>query len=338
LNIYGIGNEVRANINGLTAGRYSDNGTDIDIVAALDEKDRAKLTDLTTIFVNNNAGTRIPLSNFAAYNESVSPVAIARENQSRIVHVTGTARSSIVDTKTGKRTTQSLGVIQANVERLVSENIPADENVLISYGGDNADMMENIQTFAVIIIMAIVLVFAVMASQFESFKDPFIVLFCIPLSFIGIIMLHLITGDTLSVITAVGLLILVGVIVNNGIVLVDYTNLMRKRGMALNEACVEAARNRLRPILMSTLTTILGLVPMAFFPGEGSEMTQPIGRTVLGGLTFGTMMTLFLMPAIYAIFNKGTEKKRLAALAKNAAEAQALVGAQHAASQGEDND
>jgi HAE1 family hydrophobic/amphiphilic exporter-1 len=277
------------------------------------------LDDLTSIFVNSSTGGRIPVSNFASYRESVSPVSIDREDQSRIVHVTGTPRSFIVNAETGKKVPQSLGVIQSSVEKLINENIPYDENVRISYGGDAQDFFENIRIFFVIVIMAVVLVFAVMASQFESFKDPFIVIFCIPLSFIGIIMLHLITGETLSVITAVGFLILVGVIVNNGIVLVDYTNLMRKRGMTLEDACVEAARNRLRPILMTTLTTILGLVPMAFFPGEGSEMTQPIGKTVLGGLTFGTMMTLFLMPALYAIFNKASEKKRLARIAREQA-------------------
>jgi HAE1 family hydrophobic/amphiphilic exporter-1 len=111
-------------------------------------------------------------------------------------------------------------------------------------------------------------------------------------------------------------LILVGIIVNNGIVLVDYTNLLRKRGQNLEDACVNAAKNRLRPILMTTLTTVLSLVPMAFFPGEGSEMVQPIGQTVFGGLTFGTLMTLFLMPTLYFIFNKRGEKKRLAAIEK----------------------
>jgi HAE1 family hydrophobic/amphiphilic exporter-1 len=205
----------------------------------------------------------------------------------------------------------SIGKVQAEVERLINENIPHDDAVRITYAGDNADLIEGLTNFAIIIAMAIILVFAVMASQFESFKDPFIVLFCIPLSFIGIVTLYLITGETLSVITAVGLLILVGVIVNNGIVLVDYTNLLRKRGMPLLEACEGAAKNRLRPILMTTLTTVLGLVPMAFFPGDGAAMTQPIGQTVLGGLTFGTLMTLFLMPALYAVFNRKGEAKRL---------------------------
>jgi HAE1 family hydrophobic/amphiphilic exporter-1 len=118
------------------------------------------------------------------------------------------------------------------------------------------------------------------------------------------------TGDPFNIMTAVGVLVLLGVIVNNGIVLVDYTNLLRKRGLGLNEACIEAAGNRLRPILMSTLTTVLGLAPLAFAPGEGSEMVAPIGRTVFGGLTFGTMMTLFLMPAIYAKLNKHDDERR----------------------------
>jgi HAE1 family hydrophobic/amphiphilic exporter-1 len=164
--------------------------------------------------------------------------------------------------------------------------------------------------------VAIFLVFGVMASLFESFRDPFIIIFTIPLSIIGIVAIYLITGTTFNILTAVGLLVLMGVIVNNGIVLVDYTNLLRKRGLSLHDACVEAAGNRLRPILMTTLTTILGLVPMAFFPGEGSEMVAPIGKTVLGGLTFGTLMTLFLMPTIYAIINKNSDARMARAAAR----------------------
>jgi HAE1 family hydrophobic/amphiphilic exporter-1 len=155
-----------------------------------------------------------------------------------------------------------------------------------------------------------------MASLFESFRDPFIVIFTIPLSLIGIVLIYFITGEVFNVMTAVGLLVLCGVIVNNGIVLVDYTNLLRKRGYNLHDACVEAAGSRLRPILMTTLTTILGLVPMAFFPGEGSEMVAPIGKTVLGGLSFGTLMTLFLMPTVYAIINKNDDKRRAKAEAR----------------------
>ena len=321
LNVYGVGNEVRANINGLTAGRYQDAGKEIDIVVALDEKDRTHLDDLSGIFVNNASGQRIPVSNFANYRESTSPVSISRENQSRIVHITATPKQFTTDAN-GKRTMLSLGTVQQAVERVIAENIPYDEDVNITYAGDSQQFWDNIQTFFVIVCMAILLVFAVMASQFESFGSPFIVLFCIPLSFIGIVLMHLILGETLSVITAVGFLVLVGIIVNNGIVLVDYTNLLQKRGLALADACVEAAKNRLRPILMTTLTTVLGLLPMAFFPGDGSEMTQPIGKTVLSGLSFGTLMTLFLIPVLYYIFNRAQAKARLKKLARATRRAQ----------------
>jgi len=138
----------------------------------------------------------------------------------------------------------------------------------------------------------------------------------VPLSFVGVVWIYFLTGETFNILTAVGLIVLVGVIVNNGIVLVDYTNLLRKRGLGLNEACVEAAGNRLRPILMTTLTTVLGLFPMAFFPGEGSELVAPIGKSVLGGLSFGTLMTLFLMPVIYAIFNRRSDERKAKAEAR----------------------
>jgi HAE1 family hydrophobic/amphiphilic exporter-1 len=172
------------------------------------------------------------------------------------------------------------------------------------------------RNFALILVVAAALVFGVMASLFESFRDPFIVIFTIPLSVIGIVAIYLITGDTFNILTAVGLLVLVGVIVNNGIVLVDYTNLLRKRGYNLHDACVEAAGNRLRPILMTTFTTILGLLPMAFFPGEGSEIVAPIGNTVLGGLSFGTLMTLFLMPTVYYIMNRKSDERTAKAEAR----------------------
>jgi HAE1 family hydrophobic/amphiphilic exporter-1 len=164
--------------------------------------------------------------------------------------------------------------------------------------------------------VAIFLVFGIMASLFESFRDPFIIIFTIPLSVVGIVAIYVITGTIFNALTLVGLLVLIGVITNNGIVLVDYTNLLRKRGYSLHDACVEAAGNRLRPILMTTVSTVLGLVPMAFFPGEGSELVAPIGKTVLGGLSFGTLMTLFLMPTIYYVFNKRSDERTARAEAR----------------------
>jgi HAE1 family hydrophobic/amphiphilic exporter-1 len=269
------------------------------VVLILAEADRSTRPALDHIFVNSAlSGERIPLSNIASYVEGTGPMTISRENQSRVIHVSAEAASGV-----------KLNVLENKVRALVTAEIPADEEVIIEFAGSNSEMMKLMRNFALIIVVAIALVFGIMASLFESFRDPFIVFLTIPLSFIGVVAIYLITAEPFNVMTAVGLLVLVGVIVNNGIVLVDYTNMLCKRGYNLHDACVEAAGNRLRPILMTTLTTILGLAPMAFFPGEGSEMTAPIGKTVLGGLSFGTLMTLFLMPVVYYVMNKNAAQR-----------------------------
>lgn len=304
LNIYSVGNEIKANINGTTASRYEDAGDEIDMVVSLAEKDKEKLNDLESIFVTNSQGIRIPLSSFAHYKESTAPVSIQRKDQSRLVTITVKPKNKL-----------SLGDVQAKIQDILDKNIPSDDNITITFSGDNEEFLSSLINLFVIILMAAALVFAIMASQFESFKDPFIVIFTIPLSFIGVAIIYFLSGQKISIVTIMGFLMLIGIIVNNGIVLVDYTNLLRKRGYALEEACIEAARSRLRPILMSTLTTIISLVPMAFFPSEGTEMIQPISITVLGGLSFGSIMTLIVMPILYFIFNKKSEKKRLAKLA-----------------------
>ncbi len=300
---YGAGAELNAAVNGKTASRYDDNGTQVDIMVGLAEQDKQKFGDLENIYVSNSMGQRVPFASFSRYEEDLAPVTIRRENQTRTIRIS-------VDPKKGI----SINKVQEAIADAVKQNVVLDEKVMVTYEGSFEDMIEAVTKFSVIIIMAVLLVFAVMASQFESFKDPFIILFTIPLSFIGVIFIYLITHTMLNVVSVVGMLVLVGTIVNNGIVLVDYTNLLRKRGFALTEACIEAARSRLRPILMSTLTTVTSLIPMAFFPGETGAMTQPIGLTVLGGMTFGSMMTLFVMPVVYFIFNKKDEAKRLAEL------------------------
>ncbi|MCH5291323.1 MAG: efflux RND transporter permease subunit [Treponema sp.] len=298
LNVYGVGSEISAAINGTTASRFTQNGDDIDVVVRLSEKDKTKLTDLDQISVMSSSGIRVPLSSFAHYEETLAPVTIHREDQSRIIHVTAKPVSGL-----------SLDKVQQRLQKLINDNIPKDESVTISFSGDYEDMMEAVSNFALIILMAAILVFVVMASQFESLVDPFIVILTIPLSFIGVIMIYGITRTRLNIVTVMGVLVLVGTIVNNGIVLVDYTNLLRKRGYKLEEACIESARNRLRPILMSTLTTVISLAPMAFFPGEGSASMQPISLTVFGGMTFGSLMTLFLMPTVYYIVNARRMRK-----------------------------
>jgi HAE1 family hydrophobic/amphiphilic exporter-1 len=305
LNAYTVGNEIKAAVDGITATRYKAGGHDYDVILILAEADRSARPALDHIFVNSATAGRVSLSSFVEYEEGTGPLTIRRENQSRIIHVTAGAKPGT-----------KVNTLQARVQAVISAGIPIEDDVIIEYGGDNAEMIKMFTRFLLILIVAAFLVFGVMASLFESFRDPFIVIFTIPLSLIGIVAIYLITGDTFNVLTAVGLLVLVGVIVNNGIVLVDYTNLLRKRGLSLHDACVEAAGNRLRPILMTTLTTILGLVPMAFFPGEGSELVAPIGKTVLGGLSFGTLMTLFLMPTVYAIMNKRSDERAARAAAR----------------------
>ncbi|MCQ2610777.1 MAG: efflux RND transporter permease subunit [Treponema sp.] len=298
LNVYNVGAEIKANIDGVKASRFEDNGKEIDMTVALADDDKARLTDLDSIFVTNSNGMRIPLSSFAHYEEGLAPVTILRQDQARMTMVTVKQKNGI-----------SVKDVQDKIEKIIAENIPQDDAVTFSFTGDNADMLEAVLNFGVVMIMAAALVFAIMASQFESFKDPFIVIFTIPLSFIGVAAIYLLSGQLFSVVSVMGFLMLIGMIVNNGIVLVDYTNLLRKRGYPLFEACVEAARSRLRPIIMSTLTTIISLIPMAFAPGEGTEMIQPISMTVLGGLSFGSIMTLVLMPVLYYIFNSTTERK-----------------------------
>jgi HAE1 family hydrophobic/amphiphilic exporter-1 len=192
---------------------------------------------------------------------------------------------------------------------VIAREIPASESVIIEFSGDYADLLKYGNQLILILIISVALVFGVMASQFESFLDPFIILFTIPLTLIGVILIHVATRTNFSTFTAVGLVTLAGIVVNNGIVLVDYTNLLRKRGLKIKEACIQAGGNRLRPILMTSLTTVLGLLPVAFVKSEGSDLIQPISKTILGGLTVSTLFTLFLIPVIYSIFNEFSEKQ-----------------------------
>jgi len=305
LNAFTVGSEIRAAVDGITATRFRTGGRDFNVVLILAEADRSTRPALDQIFVNSPIAGRVPLSSFVHYQEGTGPITIRRENQGRIINITaGAAKGTRVN------------VLQQEVVSLIASEIPVEDGLIIDFGGDQEELKKMMISFAFIAILAIVLVFGIMASLFESFKAPFIIIFTIPLSLTGIVLIYLLTGDTFNALTAVGLLVLIGIITNNGIVLVDYTNLLRKRGMPLHEACVEAAGSRLRPILMTTVSTILGLVPMAFFPGEGSELVSPIGKTVLGGLSFGTLMTLFLMPTVYFIMNKRSDERAAKALAR----------------------
>jgi HAE1 family hydrophobic/amphiphilic exporter-1 len=317
LNIYEIGQEIRANIDGITASKFREGGSEYDILVILAEEDRDEIPDIDKIFVVNNMGDRIPLASIARIEKTTGPVDIRRENQTRTIHVNaGLVPGAHLDT------------VEMNIRELIATDIPADEDVVIEFSGDYEDLMEYGVKFIVILAISVFLVFGVMASQFESFLDPFIIFFTMPLLLIGVIFMNVFTGEMFSLFTAVGLVMLVGIVVNNGIVLVDYTNLLRKRGLSVNDACVEAGGNRLRPILMTTLTTILALIPMSFFKGEGSELVQPIGKTVIGGLAVNTVLTLILVPVIYSLVNNFAEKRKAKREAKRVARIEAQKQAQ----------
>ncbi len=230
LNIYTIGNEIKAAVDGVTATKFRSGGSEYDVVIMLTEADRDELPDLDHIFVVNPAGQRISLASIAWYEKNTGPIDIKRENQSRLIHVTA-----------GTIPGTPINVVEEKVRAVIAAEIPAEDDVVIEYAGDYQELMNYIFKFSLIMMVAVFLVFGVMAAQFESFKDPFIIIFTIPLSVVGIVAMYAITGEVFNILTAVGLLVLVGVIVNNGIVLVDYTNLLRKRGLSLHDACVEAA-------------------------------------------------------------------------------------------------
>jgi HAE1 family hydrophobic/amphiphilic exporter-1 len=297
LNVAGIAAEIAASMNGVTATTFRQAGNEYSVILQLAEEDRTKLPDLERIFVSSNTGRLVPLSNFAALEKGMGPVAISRENQSRIIHITANIEGS-------KRADE----VENNIRSMLSEQYLLPEGITIGYEGQWQSVTEMLLTFVLVISLAILLVFGVMAAQYESFKNPAINLCTIPLMLIGVILIYLISGEAMTAMTMVGLVMLAGIVVNNGIILVDYTNLLVGRGLPVKEACLAAGESRLRPVLMTTLTTILGLVPMAFFPGEAAMLTQSIGLTVIGGLTSSTVITLLFIPVLYSLFNKDKPK------------------------------
>jgi hydrophobic/amphiphilic exporter-1 (mainly G- bacteria), HAE1 family len=187
---------------------------------------------------------------------------------------------------------------------------------MVNIGGAYEEQQESFQDLALLMLISLILVFIVMASQFESFAMPFVIMFSIPFAFTGVIYALLITGTTMSVVAALGAVLLIGIVVKNGIVLVDFTNLMRDRGMKLYDAIVAAGKSRLRPVLMTALTTMLGMLPLALSTGEGSEIWSPMGITVIGGLIFSTLVTMVLVPVMYGIFARKGERDKIQKLRK----------------------
>lgn len=292
-----IMNEITSAISGRTATSYYQEGDEIDVIVTIQDEDLTLTSDITSLSINTSKG-RMTLDNFITIEEGKSPQRIQRENGDRINHV----KASVIP---GVTTTE----IQKIVEQTLSENLVLPDSVKIQYQGEARDIESFGGAFIIVILLAVFLVFAVMAAQFESLVDPFIIFLSIPLLAIGVVFVYTVTNQQLSMYSIVGVVALVGIVVNNGIVLVDYTNQLVDKKTFVRKACLDAGRNRLRPILMSTLTTVMGMVPMAFFPGEGAESMQPVCITIVGGLSSGAFMTLFITPIMYEIFNKRREKR-----------------------------
>ncbi|MDR1445106.1 MAG: efflux RND transporter permease subunit [Treponema sp.] len=298
ISLASIASEIRTAMNGSTVTTLSGGDKLMNVNVMLRDSDRQGLPNLDAVFVLNRNGQRVSLSNVARIEENRAPSSIRRENQARLVRITGDLPAGIAATD-----------MQYRLEETVRENLISREDVSIHYLGEAQEVNSYLWRFVFIIAVAIFLVFGVMASQFESFVDPLIIFFSIPLLFIGVIWIYKFTGQAMSLFSIIAIVALVGVVVNNGIILVDYTNMLRARGMMVREACLEAGRSRLRPILMTSLTTILGMFPIAFFPGLGADSIQPIGKTFVGGLTASSVMTLFVIPVMYSLLNSRHDKK-----------------------------
>jgi len=298
LSVSAVAMEISAAMNGRTATTFRHEGNEYNVVLEFREEDRERLSDMGRILVASNTGHLIPVSNFATFERGYGPVSVRRQDQSRVIRITGTLAGGA----------GALETEQKIREILTTEYILPD-GVSLNYDGQAGQINETIQTFLIIIFLAILLVFGTMAALYESFKTPLINIFTIPLVLIGVVGIHIITGQAISMITMIGLVMLIGIVTNNGIILVDYTNLLVGRGLPVRQACIEAGEVRLRPVLMTALTTILAMIPMAFFPGNSAGFIQPIGLTVIGGLLSSTFITLFFIPVLYSLINERKKKK-----------------------------
>ncbi|MFW5981725.1 MAG: efflux RND transporter permease subunit [Halanaerobiaceae bacterium] len=285
-----IANSIRTSVSGDIASRYEMAGEEIDIRVRLDEESIENVDQIKNLMIPSPIGAKVPLERVADYTVEQGPQAILRENQARYAEIT----ADIFDI--------DLGTIMPIIQDRIADTIDLPEGYQIEYGGEYSEMVEAFESLIYALLLSIVLVYMVMASQFESLIHPFIVMFTVPMAAIGVMSSLFLTGKNFSIVTIIGIIMLAGIVVNNAIVLLDYINTLRKTGMGLKEVLVEAGVVRLRPILMTTLTTTLALIPLALGIGEGTEMQQPMAIVVIGGLGVSTFLTLYLLPIIYSIF------------------------------------
>lgn len=296
-------------ISGSTATQYKLDGTEIDVVIRYDTNSVNYLTDLNNLTVTSAYGTQVPLSDVATITMDESATTIMRENQKNYITISANADN------------MSTSEAQKLVEKAMAD-IELPDGCTYQFSGMMEKMNDTFRSLEIAMVVAVLLVYMIMASQFESLRYPFIVMFSMPLAITGAILGLLITGNTITMPAMMGFVMLIGMVVNNGIVLVDYTNQLMDRGMNCYDALTSAGPRRLRPILMTTLTTVLGMVPMALATSEGSEMMQALAIAVIFGLTLSTVVTLIFIPVLYMWMNerkrKSNARKTAKRIAKNA--------------------
>jgi multidrug efflux pump subunit AcrB len=292
-----ISNTITTAISGSVASVFTDpsTGNQYNILVRLSEDYRNKIDDIKNLSVQNSQGQLIKLSNLVKVQLVKSPIQIDRKYQERIVEVTGNV------------TGRDLGSVSKDINaKMANVQIPA--GFMVTMSGNIEQQNKTFSDLGLALGLAIILVYMVMASQFQSLIDPFIIMFTVPLGMIGVLWALFLTDTTLSVTSFEGVIVMIGIVVSNGILLVDYTNKLRKAGMELHEAVIKGGRTRLRPILMTTLATVLGLIPLAL--GMGGEKSQsPLAIAVIGGLTVSTILTLLFIPTLYTIFEEKFGKK-----------------------------
>ena len=289
---------VRNRINGYVASHYREDGDEYDIVVRYAEPFRTSIEDVENIVLYGAMGQPVKLKEVAAVAEEFAAPTIERENRQRVVSVEASLGKGV-----------ALGTVVEQVNQLVADyDVP--DGVYLEVGGSVEDQQESFSDLMTLLVLIVILVYIVMATQFESLKMPFIIMFSIPFAFTGVFIALWISGTPLSMIALIGAIMLVGIVVKNGIVMVDYTNLLIERGTSMLDAVVASGKSRLRPVLMTSLTTIFGMVPMAMGWGDGSELWQPMGVAVIGGLTCSTFLTLLVVPTIYASFGVREQKKK----------------------------
>ena len=293
-----------AAMNGSVGSFYREEGEEYNIRVIYDRKFRTSTQDIENIIVYTPAGKAVRIKDLGTVVESKVPPTIERKNRERYITVTGIVA-------TGHALSEAVAATNAIIK---TTDIP--NNISTDISGDFEDQQSMFLNLVVLMALIIILVYMVMASQFESFMSPFVIMFSVPFAFTGVILGLWATNTALGVMAMIGIIILLGIVVKNGIVLIDYTILMRERGMSVVDASVTAARSRLRPILMTTLTTVLGMVPMAVGRGEGSELWRSLGMTVCWGLTISTLVTLVLIPTIYCSLATAQERRKARKLAR----------------------